>query len=288
MGSKRFSQRGVTGVDVITVLAVGAVLSATAIVASASIRGGAHSDLHPMTMRDQQQMARIHSSFIVFAHSDGGRYPRPGRIHRGPTQVGPGTKGQHVPGMGPEAVERNTTAALYSGMIAQEYFNSDVVVSPVERNPNVGPIGQYNYEAYHPGGDPASYWDHRFNADLEHESHTSYAHLVMYGERMEKNWRDISETTKPVLANRGPEDGELRPHSYTTGMHGHWRGNVIFNDNSVRLLNSATPEELVYSAEGETKQDNLFRVLDGIGGADVILTFTQSMDPDDGPEMQFD
>lgn len=286
MLTRRCTQRGVTGTEVVTILAALTILSATTVALAASLSGGQNRDLHPKSLRDQRNLAQIHTAFITFAHSDGGRYPRPGRIHRCAVAAGPGAREQHIPGVGPEDVSLNTTAALYAAMIAQEYFSPDLVISPVERNPKVDRIERYDYEAYDPAN--ASYWDHTFNADLDNESNTSYAHLVMFGDRMDRNWRDITETIKPVLGNRGPKDGVRRPDSYTTGMHGNWSGNMVYNDNSVRMLESPAPDDLRYDADGETSPDNLFEMLDGSEGSDLIITFTQTMNPDDGPAIQFD
>ena len=69
--------------------------------------------------------------------------------------------------------------------------------------------------------------------------------------------------------------------------HGHWAGNIVFNDNHVDLLTTMTPEGLVYETEDEIESDNIFAVETGPDGGDAILSFTKAMMPD-GPVLQFD
>ncbi len=70
--------------------------------------------------------------------------------------------------------------------------------------------------------------------------------------------------------------------------HNGWHGNMVYHDGSVKMLDTATPDGLTYESGDRGHADNLFSMLDGPGGADEIITFTRTIDPDDGPTLQFD
>ncbi len=232
-------------------------------------------------MKDAAKLKTIDQAMLSFARQYRGRQlPTPGVIDRLPV---PG-RGD-VPGRGEEDITQNTTANLYSMQIMQNYFAPPLIISPVERNPNVKAKNDYAWNVYSPRDDV--YWDVRFKADLTKESHTSYAHMVIFGKRKEAHWRDNQLSEIPRLSNRGPKDGTLDPDSYTCGPHGHWVGNVVFNDSHVELLKTTTPERVRFVLNGQKKQDNLFAFDDGIGGVDAILTFTSEMSKD-GPKIQHD
>ncbi len=237
--------------------------------------------IHPRSIKDQAQIKQIHQAWIAFAREFGGIFPTPGLINRLKDPI----LNREVPGRGPEDLTANTTANLYSTIIMQNYFAPQLIISPVERNPNVKVKHDYDWRAYNPVDDV--YWDPRFKADLTKESHTSYAHMVIFGKRKEAHWGDDMSARFPILGNRGPKDGKLDPDSYTCGPHGHWVGNIVFNDNHVELLKTTTPERVRFDSKGEKKQDNLFAFDDGIGGVDAILTFTSEMSKD-GPKIQHD
>ena len=97
---------------------------------------------------------------MIFAESDPGGYlPMPGRINRF-THPNLG----RVPGKGPQNYMKDSTGHLYSSMIAQEFFNMDLPISPVEQNPAISQYGTesadagtaYDYNAYDPPSD--TYW----------------------------------------------------------------------------------------------------------------------------------
>lgn len=220
---------------------------------------------------------------IVFAREFGGVFPSPGWIDRLPVKIG--GRLQEIPGRGEKDITQNTTAKLYSALIMQNYVEPATVISPVERNPNVKVRSNYDWEIYNPVKDV--YWDPQFKADLVEVSHVSYAHMVLFGKRVDAQWRDTMAAKFPVISNRGPKDGKLDPASYTCGPHGHWAGNVVFNDNHTELLKTTKPKHVLFDSNGQKKRDNLFAFDDGIDGADTILTFTKRMTTD-GPVIQHD
>lgn len=272
--------RGFTLVELLVVIAIIALLIGLLLPALAKARAAAN------TTRDAAQMSQIHTSFVTYANSDGGRFPRPGRINRDDTSVSPGGGGGHIPGVGPEQKNLNTTANLYSAMIAQEYFNPGIVVGTTEVREIVGPKDDYDYTQYDPGNE--TYWDNSFQANILFSDedtngiacHTSYAHLALVGDRMHEKWRDISSSVDPVLSTRGTEDGQFNGDDYrlspTLLLHGpdkEWHGNVVFNDNSTQTINTYYPTGVTFSIPGAgTWHDNIFELHNGdMEGNDVWM-----------------
>lgn len=181
-----------------------------------------------------------------------------------------------VPGElgGGDVPESNTTASLYSAMIAANYTVPGQLISGNEFNPNVWRDEDYDYHSYDPRR--GTYWDPRFAADLATESNTSFAHLPLYGERLRRLWRFTAGSRSPMLGNRGPQGGVDNPGSYTYGRNGIWGGHVVFGDGHVEFLDAFT-----------LAGDNLFDMEEGPGGLDAILSFTKRM-TDEGPELQWD
>ncbi len=260
--------RGFTLVELLVVIAIIALLIGLLLPALAKARDSA------LSTRDAAQMSQIHTAFVIYSNSDEGRFPRPGLIHRLPTETGPTGGEQYIPGLGQEDRTQNATDNLYSAMIAQEYFNTDLVVGPTEVNEIVAVYEDYDYSAYDPSASTPSYWDDSFLAwiNLDYEQtgealcHTSYAHLALVGDRVREKWRDISSSVDPVLSTRGTEDGQFSGDAYrlspTLELHGpdnEWHGNVVFNDNSTQSLNNFFPTGVVIRVPGEgTYQDNIF------------------------------
>lgn len=238
------------------------------------------------SVQDGTRLGSIHKAMIIFASDSGGRLPTPGLIRRLPTSLGGDGPPQRVPGRGEEDIAMNTTASLYSAMIAQNFFNPDLVVSPVEPNPNVSVKKDYNYERYHPAA--GTYWDDSFRADLTDQAHASDAHLVLFGERKRLRWRDSLSARDAHLSSRGPKDGKPNADSLWCGPHGSWSGNVVTGDNRVLFIRTTEPDAIQVEADGARERDNLFAFDTGPEGPDLVLTLTQSIDADRGPTVQFD
>ena len=282
------SSRGVKLVDVLVICTCSILVLVTASVVLGQVgpKQAAPSASHPLCIKDAAQLKQIHAAMVVFAEANKGRYPIPGLINRRAADLdGDGVGEVEIPDVGPEDIALNTTANLYSALIAMHFVSLESVISPVDRNPNMKVDDDYNFAAYSPAED--SYWDPRFEADLETGSNTSYAHLVIYGRRLKLHWRDTLEPRFPVLSNRGPKDGALGPSSFTCGPHGNWTGNVVFNDNHFEMLSTARPPHVTFMSNDEKHQDNLFAFDDGLAGNDTILTFTKQM-IEDGPVIQYD
>jgi len=206
-------------------------------------------------MRETFALKGIHQSFLVAAREHDGAFPLPSVIA----------------GSADEIVNRHdTTAALYSYMIMENYFPPDLVVSARETNPRVRVHQSFGWELY----DPLQqvFWDDSFQADLHQRSHTSFAHMYLHGERVNQYWRETLNSSVPIFSSRGPMGGQRIVDSYTTNERGEWSGVVVNLDISVDRIHTMTPDGLTYGPD--QKQDNLFAIDDGEDGVDVVLTFT--------------
>lgn len=279
-------RRGMTIVEVAVSLICAAAMG-TGIAVTA---GAMHSDdpaaarLSSKSLRDAAHLRQIHGGFITFAQRyRPGHYPIPGRVRRLPVENGTNDGGENAEG--PEDVTQNTTANIFSLLVMGRYYPPRLLISPIERNPKVRELEGYRYDVFDPESN--TYWDDAFTADLETGSHVSYAHMPIFGERVERHWWHTGDSTSAVLGNRGPREGRLDPASHTCGPHGHWSGHVVFNDNHVEMRRETGPESLTFDRNDESHRDNLFRFDDGVAGVDRILTFTKAM-TDEGPTVQFD
>jgi hypothetical protein len=220
-------------------------------------------DLSPAAAlaREADQLRKIHQSLVTFANaSRSGRFPTPGLIDRLPTNLG--GKDVEIPGQGPEDVTQNTTANLYSCMIAQNYFEPGLAVAPRDRNLDIKVDADYDFSKYNPAQD--TYWDDAFKADLAEESNASFAHIALHGDPKATQWKSTLDSKYAVLGNRVPIHGKLSADSFACQPDGSWSGHVVFNDNHVEHLTVTTPQN-VHSD----------------------LSFTKSMTAD-GPVLQFD
>ncbi len=216
------------------------------------------------SMKDNAQLNEIHQAWSIFADDNKGRYPIPGLIDRRPVpSLG------DMDGIGPEDSSLNTTANLYSAIIAQDYFNPEILISIFERNPLVTEDRDYDFSAYDPPNDV--YWDPNFVADLETGSNVSYAHIPLVGDRMVRQWRDTGAASLAVLGNRGPADGVASADSYSCGKNGSWLGSLVFNDNHLETLSGKAGLKV---GRGP---DNLFNFDPGLNGIDQVLAFTKEV-----------
>ncbi len=179
----------------------------------------------------------------------------------------------------------NTTASLFSAMIAQNSIPPEQLYSGNEMSPFVKPDEDYNYFAYSPVDD--TYWDPTFTANLAWESNTSFAHLPLYGNRLRRLWQFTASSRMPLLGNRGPKDGVADPQSWTYGRDGKWGGHIVFGDGHVEFIRTFTISSVFFKNGTSNQPDNLYRMEQGADGLDVILAFTKEMN-EDGPVLQFD
>lgn len=227
---------------------------------------------------DGQRLLQIHAGLLMAANEMNGIFPRPGLIDRLPFN------GSEIEGRGVENVSLNTTANLYSSMLASELFKPPIAISTVERNPVVREKADYNYAAYNPQRDV--YWDASFAADLEKGSNASFAHLPLTGGRGNVV-SSSTNATAPVLGNRGPKDGIPSPNSLTCDKQGTWAGHIVFADGRVDFVEVLGSGAVNLEFGAGQRPDNLFALDRPEANFDAFLAFTRRV-VDGVPEFQFD
>src|SRR5690606_34353286 len=169
-----------------------------------------------------------------------------------------------------------TSANFWSLLIAQNTVYPSMLISGAEQSMLVNEFYEYNRNAYDPVN--GQYWDPNFKADLERESHVSFAHMPLLGNRVRQYWTVGASSMFPLMGNRGPRDGQPNPESWNCDpATGQWKGNIVFGDGHIEYLDTMTPPNVQYQRSGQYIADNLFALEDGHRGIDAILTFTRTI-----------
>jgi len=261
-------KRGFTLIELLVVIAIIALLIGLLLPALAKAKRNAAS------LKDSAQIKQIHQACLTWAQDHKGVLPLPGLINRLPDLY----LGENRPGLGPEDETKNISRNLYSSLVAQEYFNTDILISPVEENPDIFEYQQYRYEMFDPNND--TYWDgdgeaqsQGFDADIQGgPSHVSYYHLALTGLRKKLRWRNTADNNDPLMSSRAPyrgrgiNDGEACVYetSMTLLMHGakdQWAGYVCYGDNHTEFTESFYPALVSYEPHEDNsslRKDNIF------------------------------
>ena len=253
-------------VVVVIMLVLGVVLSNS--INKSTTGAGSTSSGTVASFKDKQYLVSIYQSLATQSQLTGdGRFLVPSELtrHRDPSD--------------------NTTASLFSAMIAQHSIPPEQLYSGNEMSPFVKPDEDYDYMAYSPVDD--TYWDPAFSANLSWESNTSFAHAPLYGNRLRRLWQFTASSQTPMLGNRGPKDGVADPESWTYGRDGKWAGHIVFGDGHVEFIQTFTINSIFFRNGSQNQPDNLYRMEQGADGLDVILAFTKEM-TEAGPVLQFD
>ncbi|MDY7107826.1 MAG: prepilin-type N-terminal cleavage/methylation domain-containing protein [Planctomycetota bacterium] len=277
------SKRGFTLIELLVVMAIIALLIGLLLPALAKARAQAK------LLKDGAQIKQIHEAWIIFSREFDGIFPTPGLIDRLPDpDLG------EVPGRGEENTNLNTTGAVHSCCIMQNYYSPEICVGPTEPNANVMVMDNYNWEAYDVTPDVDTYWDPMFKADLWAGCNVSYASLPLAGQRKTDQWRETYDSKYAIASNRGVRYGEILDESITYEIHGgrkQWVGNVCYQDNHVAVHNTFYPEGVEYQDAGVSKPDNLFNFDTGTNegdGYDIYLGLISTIfGPPDNPQLTF-
>ena len=267
-------RRAFTLIELLVVVAIIALLIGLLLPALAKAQRNAK------TMRDSAQINQIHKSFLIFAQGHKSRLPIPGIINRDLADLnGDGVGTIQIPDVGPEDYKQNKSANLYSTMISQEYFNTNILIGPTEEADVVREDKDFNFEAYNPAQDV--YWDDNFKMDINFDpgpngqANASYAHMAIVGERKIRKWKDSQAAEDPALGTRGTESstGDARRGGSMTGpeyeksltllLHGtkrQWVGNICFMDNHTETLQTFYPQLTAYESSESDRdiKDNIF------------------------------
>jgi type II secretory pathway pseudopilin PulG len=168
----------------------------------------------------------------------------------------------------------NTSANFWSAMLVQNLAKPEQLVSPND-NGWVEPA-TVDYRERN--------WDLNFSTDLTSTFNVSYAHMPVWGQRLDRRWKPQGGKF-PILGNRGPKDGIEGTTSITLDADGIWRGWVLFADGSISWTEGTSITSKWRRHDGVI-QDTIF--LDEADSADdAILGFTLEMD-DYGPTYVWD
>lgn len=238
---------------------------------------------------DQQNLRAMNSALVV---AGGG--PR----HFLPSELD--TAGTTVPQL---QSAKDTSSNIWSIFIYGGWVQPEMLVSPLESNPNIVADNDYNFNDPPTAVVPKqALWDPAFNADFTdktRKANLSYAHILPSKNRKEF-WADTFGAEEPILSNRGPAIsgvsrdtagnvvGLRSPATSNTYLffkpRGTWSGNVCFNDLHVAMLSQPVAPPLRYETEsGKTNADVLFfDEPDDPKGVNFILSIFTKISPDGG------
>ncbi len=265
-------RRGFTLVELAAVVCVGAVVGSAGLVVWQPSKGKGPKSGPPVSRqkKDELQLRGIHQAMVVWAQQNKDRYPLPSALDTSDTTVS--EKGR----------AKDTTANIDSVMVYAGLLSTEILVSPMEVNPNVVVNDTYQFDKPKKAVQPAkALWDPSLSAELDgsKKGNISYAHLQPTGERM-KRWSNTFVSSEMIAATRGPEvksvaqaaDGTVTPtlakdSSFALRLHGSggsWSGYRCFNDNAVVLA-----KDVLKSGQAMPAKEASYTAADGKKRTDI-------------------
>ena len=148
--------------------------------------------------KDRTQLSQIHKAWFAWASDQKGRLPTPAGL--------PSTDQWSVHSRPWCRNDLNTTANMHAVLVAENYYDTEILVSPTEQNANVIVKDDYNYAVLNPNptGIGPIFWDHSMAANLDSECNISYASTPILGKRQRQKWKDTGDSNFCIIGTRGP------------------------------------------------------------------------------------
>ncbi len=288
-------KRGFTLIELLVVISIIALLVGVLLPALSRARKKA------LEIRSAGNVRGIHQGFVAFAPDNNGDYPVPSRLDRN----------DNTEDFGNNVYLKNRTGGIFSYMLYQAILSPEVLIDPAEANPDIRAVTDDEFDSKEPDtavNSDLAVWDPAFKgtpSGLDEAANfqsngpggtgneipantgcMSYAHVPMYGKRMDAYWNsEAQRSTVAAIGNRGPryngqsgqpdmsistpqsewnlKEGAEGTESFTLLIHGSknkWEGNIGYNDGSVKFENRPDPKEVTIEFENsdDTGADNLF------------------------------
>ena len=270
------SHKGFTLIELLVVIAIVAVLLGILLPVLGQARDSARS------AKDGTNVRAIAQGSTVFAAQERGAFPLPSEVDRLNETVTLG---------GQPSYAKDTTANIYSLLIASGLLTPEQLLSPLEVNTAIDWYRNYAYETPSGAVNPDNaLWDPGFVAvdTTQAGGNTSYAHHPPLGGRRRAWANGTVDARFAIAGNRGP-DYQPGPLSNALGdlvlahdpanilsfrLHkprDRWNGNVSCGDGRVEFLDSPVLEATsLATGTGQSFKDNIF-INEQLAGATIGL-----------------
>ena len=262
----RTHRRAFTLIEAVASTVALATLGATGYLAFGQQQGGQPGGGQAPGVRDQQalrkdstQIRGIGQAMIVWAQNNKDSYPLPSLIDTSDVTVKE------------KGASKDISANVYSLLVYCGAISTEILVSPLEKNPSVVNCDTYMFAQPKKAAKPAeALWDPALTVSLAAGSkgNVSYAHLQPCGERKGR-WSNTFAADEVVVSTRGPEITRVttdepdvptptfaKPDSLSLSLVGDgkkWSGHAAFNDNHVELKETTLEHQKPYTGQTRWK-----------------------------------